>query len=137
MSAKLVFQAVNLNPKKCGISTTEKLTLICLASRVSNDGLCFPSYNAIASDVGCSPRTAHRAVANLKRLGFLTIANTYTDTGFQTSNRYRLKLGADTITTGGDVVANETIYNNSLVGNSDTPKNKSLVAHKSLGALAG
>ena len=140
MSAKALFKAVSINPQTAGISTTEKLTLICLASRVSSSGECFPSYSAIAKDVGCSPRTAHRAISKLKDVGLLTFANTYTKTGFQTSNRYHLTLGHDTVAAGGDTVANETILYSSLVGNSDTPikpLDRPLVAHKSLGALAG
>jgi hypothetical protein len=42
-----------------------------LLKRLSEDGRCDPAYDTLASDAGCSSRTARRATATMRDLGLL------------------------------------------------------------------
>lgn len=136
MSKQHVFAAIAIVD---GITATEKLILISLANRADTGGSCYPSYETIARDSVSSVRTACRGIKSLIDKGFIVKETRSLQSGYQTSNRYtvnidRLLAGPDRVTSTGDTVANETVYNKGLVSQSDTPK---LVAHKSMAALAG
>jgi len=78
-----------------------KLTLLILADRASDDGVCWPSYDEIAGKLGCSRRSAISNVNDLIEAGLLEIiakGGRFTDPqtkkhrGF--SNRFLINVGA-------------------------------------------
>ena len=59
--------------KRYGGKPHLKLTLLILADRASDDGVCWPSYDEIAGKLGCSRRSAINNVNNLIAAGLLEI----------------------------------------------------------------
>jgi len=59
--------------KRYGGKPHLKLTLLILADRASDDGMCWPSYDEIAGKLGCSRRSAINNVNDLIASGLLEI----------------------------------------------------------------
>tara|TARA_R110000824_G_scaffold144668_3_gene312650 strand:+ start:178 stop:582 length:405 start_codon:yes stop_codon:yes gene_type:complete len=134
MSAQYLFAAAGISQElHPDLSSAEKLVLIVLANRADKKGHCYPSYETIANEAYLSVRTACRVVKSLCEKQLISKHNNYKDTGYQTSNTYALRY--DIMTGGGDTVANETTYTNSIARHEDKPLK--LVAHKNLASLAG
>ena len=73
-------------------STHGKIVLMMLADRASDEGLCWPSLNTIATDCEISLSTVKRTVKVLESKGFVKIVREKDDRGWK-SNRYILDMG--------------------------------------------
>lgn len=72
------------------VSPQAKVVFLHLSSRVSEEGVCWPSQVGIAEDSGLGERTVQRATAELRRLGLIDVTVERTPTGRR--NRYRLMV---------------------------------------------
>ena len=70
-----------------------KLVLLKLADQANDNGLCWPSYQTIASACEVDRRTVIRHIKQLEKDGFLRVEKTYNkDAGKNYSNRYHLTI---------------------------------------------
>ena len=88
MSIKLMTQAWSLSTT----NHTQKLILLKLADNASDEGVCWPSMNTIATQCQCSRRTVLSHINKLANLGWLKISNRYKSDGSKNSNMYQLTL---------------------------------------------
>ena len=63
-----------------------------LLRRASRAGACWPSLGTLGEDVGCSTRTAGRAVVQLRRVGLLSWESRRVRWNRRASNRYALAV---------------------------------------------
>jgi len=84
MATKYVFEAI----KTDGLTSIEKLILICLSSRADEKGVCFPSVATISRDANCSSRTVHRALRVLEKIGKIKSKANFIGVNKRTSNVY-------------------------------------------------
>ena len=74
-----------------GISSTQKLVLLCIVSYYNRaQRVSFPSQSTIAADTGLSRRTVLRAINDLEELGLIHKQKLKTDSGQWWRTRYRL-----------------------------------------------
>lgn len=78
---------------KQDLPMTEKFVLVSLADYADDEHSCYPSYNKTAKRVGCSRRTAMRAVESLADAGFIRSVPRGRANGSASSNRYVLNVG--------------------------------------------
>ena len=71
-----------------------KLILMALADSADDAGECWPRLRTLASKCCVSERTVQRALQQFEGTGLLSVEHRFTDGGRQTSNRYRLAVGA-------------------------------------------
>ena len=71
-----------------------KLILMALADSADDAGECWPRLRTLASKCCVSERTVQRALQQFESTGLLSVKHRFTDAGRQTSNRYRLAVGA-------------------------------------------
>ena len=73
-------------------NSTAKLVLYALASRVDQDGYCYPSVNRIAQDTNLSRRTVQRQLQQLAKIGLIerTIRCTVDNPRYHDTTIYRL-----------------------------------------------
>lgn len=68
---------------KSKVSTSAKTLAAALALYMSNDLVCWPSWQTLAGDLGCKPRTAKKWAAELKASGALSRVHTGAHLTFQ------------------------------------------------------
>ena len=73
------------------LSHREKTVYIYLRDRADASGVCWPGIKTIAHELGLSPRTVQRALADLEQHGYLAKLPRYRPNGSNTSNLYTLK----------------------------------------------
>ena len=73
------------------LSHREKTVYIYLRDRADASGVCWPGIKTIAGELGLSPRTVQRALADLEQHGYLAKLPRYRPNGSNTSNLYTLK----------------------------------------------
>ena len=73
------------------LSHREKPVYIYLRDRADASGVCWPGIKTIAGELGLSPRTVQRALADLEQHGYLAKLPRYRPNGSNTSNLYTLK----------------------------------------------
>jgi len=122
-----------------GISSAQKITLIALANRASDKGVCFPSQATIAKDTGLSKRHVYRCLCDLQEMGLLGWTQQHdTQDRRKKKNVYSLDLRNIKGLAGiNDRVADETNNNTSLHGHSVTQSEPTFATAKSLSELAG
>ena len=72
------------------LSHREKAVYIYLRDRADASGVCWPGIKTIARELGLSPRTVQRALADLERRQLIEKRNRRRSNGSLTSNLYRL-----------------------------------------------
>ena len=72
------------------LSHREKTVYIYLRDRADASGVCWPGIKTIALELGLSPRTVQRALADLERRQLIEKQNRRRSNGSLTSNLYRL-----------------------------------------------
>jgi len=72
------------------LSHREKAVYIYLRDRANISGVCWPGIKTIARELGLSPRTVQRALADLERRQLIEKQNRHRSNGSLTSNLYRL-----------------------------------------------
>ena len=72
------------------LSHREKTVYIYLRDRADASGVCWPGIKTIARELGLSPRTVQRALADLERRQLIEKRNRRRSNGSLTSNLYRL-----------------------------------------------
>ena len=72
------------------LSHREKAVYIYLRDRADASGVCWPGIKTIARELGLSPRTVQRALADLERRQLIDKRNRRRSNGSLTSNLYRL-----------------------------------------------
>lgn len=72
------------------LSHREKAVYIYLRDRANVSGVCWPGIKTIARELGLSPRTVQRALADLERRQLIEKRNRRRSNGSLTSNLYRL-----------------------------------------------
>ena len=72
------------------LSHREKTVYIYLRDRAGNSSACWPGIKTIARELGLSPRTVQRALADLERRQLIEKRNRRRVNGSLTSNLYRL-----------------------------------------------
>jgi DNA-binding transcriptional ArsR family regulator len=72
-------------------AAARKLTLIALADRAGDDGVCWPSVAKIAHDTELSESTVRRALRELCELGLIEVQRRRVD-GASMTNAYRLLI---------------------------------------------
>lgn len=77
------------------VSITEKALLLVLAERADKKGTCWPSYNTLARDLGCSRRTVIRGVQSLAQKDLIRPKHRASKYGGHTSNVYQLGVAYD------------------------------------------
>lgn len=141
MSFNYLIASVENNSLSCA----EKMTLIALANRANESGVCFPSQKTIGKDTGLSSRHVYRCLQTLKDNGLVQWHFEHdTQDRRRKKNIYRLNLEKITSDDGQHVkhdnAADETIYNDSLHGhpvNEPQRNDEPFVTAKSLSELAG
>ncbi len=88
MSIKLMTQAWSLTTT----NHTQKLILLKLSDNASDEGVCWPSMQKIATQCQCTRRTVVSHINQLVELGWLTITYRYKSDGSKNSNMYQLTL---------------------------------------------
>ena len=73
------------------LSHREKAVYIYLRDRANVSGVCWPGIKTIARELGLSPRTVQRALADLEQHGYLQKIPRYRDNGSSTSNLYSVQ----------------------------------------------
>ena len=74
------------------LSHREKAVYIYLRDRADASGVCWPGIKTIARELGLSPRTVQRALADLERRQLIEKRNRRRSNGSLTSNLYRLTV---------------------------------------------
>lgn len=77
-----------------GITPTQKLVLMGLASYADEKDSCYPGQETLADRAGVSTRTVRRALDDLEKLGLIERSRRMDSRGYRTSDRYFLKVGA-------------------------------------------
>ena len=72
------------------LSHREKTVYIYLRDRADASGVCWPGIKTIARELGLSPRTVQRALADLERRQLIEKRNRRRANGSLTSNLYQL-----------------------------------------------
>ena len=72
------------------LSHREKAVYIYLRDRADDSGVCWPGIKTIARELGLSPRTVQRALADLERGRLIEKRNRRRSNGSLTSNLYQL-----------------------------------------------
>ena len=83
---------------KMDISAGHKLTLLALADYADQEMSCFPSVATLAQKTSQSERTIQRHIADFEEQGLIEKERRNRDSGADSSNRYFLNLGGDTMT---------------------------------------
>ncbi|MEZ9302127.1 helix-turn-helix domain-containing protein [Vibrio breoganii] len=78
-------------PHLLGISSTEKLVLLCLHDRVDAQGQCYPSQELLAEDTGLSKRSIVRALKTLVEKGYVAVKREASH-GMYPSNKYHVDI---------------------------------------------
>ena len=71
------------------LSHREKAVYIYLRDRANVSGVCWPGIKTIARELGLSPRTVQRALADLEHRQLIEKRQRHRANGSRTSNRYR------------------------------------------------
>ena len=77
------------------LSHREKTVYIYLRDRADASGVCWPGIKTIAGELGLSPRTVQRALADLEHRQLIEKRQRHRANGSLTSNLYRLKRKTD------------------------------------------
>jgi Helix-turn-helix domain len=95
-----------------GLTPTERLTLMALASCADSNGECFPGVRKIATEAGIGERSVARALNRLEAIGKLKRVHQRRRDGSLMASRYFLVLptaissvGRDSVAAGGDAGA--------------------------------
>lgn len=72
------------------LSHREKTVYIYLRDRADASGICWPGIKTIAGELGLSPRTVQRALADLEHRQLIEKRQRHRANGSLTSNLYRL-----------------------------------------------
>jgi DNA-binding MarR family transcriptional regulator len=68
-----------------------KCVYLYLRDRAARDGSCWPSLNTIAGDLSLSRSTVKRAIADLRKAGFVRSEPRYRENGSRSSSLYVVK----------------------------------------------
>ena len=93
MGYQMSFQALAWAVKQ-KISPREKYVLIIMANYANDKSKCWPSIATLCSDTGFSRMTVARALAQLEKLGAITVSRR-AHKNIRTTSIYLLKLGAN------------------------------------------
>lgn len=78
-----------------GLSSTQKLVLLMLASRTNNDAEeCAPNHSELAADCGLGKTAIKSALAALQEAGLVVVTPRSNDGGSLTNN-YQLLIGSE------------------------------------------
>jgi len=75
-----------------GAQATTKLVLLYLAERADANGVCWPSFAAIAQATGSTPPAVNRALRRLTELGLVVATRRSDALGRRSSSRYELRI---------------------------------------------
>ena len=75
-----------------GAQATAKLVLLYLAERADANGVCWPSFAAIAQAIGSTPPAVNRALRRLTELGLVVATRRSDALGRRSSSRYELRV---------------------------------------------
>ena len=87
-----------------GAQATAKLVLLYLAERADANGVCWPSFAAIAQATGSTPPTVNRALRRLTELGLVVAIRRSDALGRRSSSRYELRVATPQTTAEPDVL---------------------------------
>lgn len=74
------------------LPTTQKFVLVALADMADERNTCFPGQERLASMIGASVSTVHRAVKELETAGYVSRVQRRGSDGMRTSDRYHLNV---------------------------------------------
>jgi DNA-binding MarR family transcriptional regulator len=80
---------------RADIPARAKAVFMYLRGRSDKDGGCWPSVGTISSELSLSRSTVKRALADLKKAGFLRAEPRYRENGSRSSNLYVTLDGCD------------------------------------------
>ena len=135
MSFQYVINSIEAN----GLSAAQKITLIALANRANDAGVCYPSQATIAKDTALSVRHVYRCLCDLQELGILSwTAQHDTQDRRKKKNIYKLDVKKIAgLSVKGDSMAEETNNIDSLHGHEVTQNQQGFATAKNLTELAG
>jgi DNA-binding transcriptional ArsR family regulator len=87
-----------------GAQVTAKLVLLYLAERADANGICWPSFAAIAQATGSTPPAVNRALRRLTELGLVVATRRSDALGRRSSSRYELRVAAVAVSTASDAL---------------------------------
>jgi DNA-binding transcriptional ArsR family regulator len=87
-----------------GAQVTAKLVLLYLAERADANGVCWPSFAAIAQATGSTPPAVNRALRRLTKLGLVVSTRRSDALGRRSSSRYELRVAAVMVATASEVL---------------------------------
>ena len=87
-----------------GAQATAKLVLLYLAERADANGVCWPSFAAIAQATGSTPPAVNRALRRLTELGLVVAIRRSDALGRRSSSRYELRVATPQTTAEPDVL---------------------------------
>jgi DNA-binding transcriptional ArsR family regulator len=87
-----------------GAQVTAKLVLLYLAERADANGVCWPSFAAIAQATGSTPPAVNRALRRLTELGLVVSTRRSDALGRRSSSRYELRVAAVMVATASEVL---------------------------------
>jgi DNA-binding transcriptional ArsR family regulator len=87
-----------------GAQATAKLVLLYLAERADANGVCWPSFAAIAQATGSTPPAVNRALRRLTELGLVVATRRSDALGRRSSSRYELRVATPRTTGEPDVL---------------------------------
>ena len=87
-----------------GAQVTAKLVLLYLAERADANGVCWPSFAAIAQATGSTPPAVNRALRRLTELGLVVATRRSDGLGRRSSSRYELRVATPRTTGEPDVL---------------------------------
>ena len=135
MSFPYVIASIENNALTC----SEKMTLVSLANRANDKGVCFPSLDTLAQDTGQSSRNVHRCICALRDKGLIAWSK-QTDTQDRRKKKNVYSLNLQIIKRHivmQDTVAEETINIDSLPSHSGNQSDEGFTTARSLSELAG
>jgi DNA-binding transcriptional ArsR family regulator len=94
----------HLPPLPNGAQATAKLVLLYLAERADANGVCWPSFAAIAQATGSTPPAVNRALRRLTELGLVVATRRSDALGRRSSSRYELRVAAGAVATASDAL---------------------------------
>lgn len=83
---------IDVNTKKLGLTSSQKLILICLSNYLDGENTCFPSLTTISNKSGLSTRTVSRAIIKLESLKYLKVSKKYSERTKHLHNLYILNV---------------------------------------------
>lgn len=118
MSMLLTAQALKV---KVG-NAAKKFVLVKLADNANDDGVCWPSYDHIAEMCEMSRRTVIRHIADLEKMGLISIRTRKGSEGRNKSNFYQLNFNGDNLTPPSDKQGKSVVTNDHPDGDRMTPE---------------